>query len=64
MPNDVSTMPLHDCLKLLKTLEPGSADVWKQYVKRHALSDQQALEHARLAVLAALAAASSDGKRS
>lgn len=61
---DINTMPLHDCLKLLEALEPGSTDVWRQYVEKYGLSDQQALEHARLAVLAALAAASGARKSS
>lgn len=29
MHRDVYTMPLHDCLKLLEALEPGSTDVWR-----------------------------------
>lgn len=64
MRQDVSTMPVHDCLKLLEALEPGSMAVWRQYVEKYALSDQQALEHVRLAVLAALAAASGARKSS
>lgn len=60
----VSTMPLYDCLRLLEELEPGSTDAWRQYVEKYSLSDQQALEHARLAVLSALAAASGARKSS
>lgn len=57
MATNVSNMTMDDCMTLLEALEPGFSVTWEQYVNQFQLSDQQALDSARMAACVALAAA-------